>query len=464
MRRKKALPLAVAERPVTLLAQQAPAPLAGELRPPSDKSISHRAVILAMLAEGESRIEGLLMAEDVDATARACGVLGARLRQDENATLVDGTGGRGLNAPAEPLDMGNSGTAMRLLAGVLVAQPFDTTITGDASLLRRPMERIAAPLRKMGAVIRTRPNGCAPLEIEGGRRLRGIRYHSPVASAQVKSCLLLAGLHAAGETVVIEPGASRDHTERMLPVFGVDSPPGASVRGGSRLTAAELAIPADPSSAAFMMAAACLVPESELRLRDVGLNPTRSGFLQALESMGCDVRISARGRFGGEPVGNVEVRWRAGMKGITLGGGAIPAIIDELPMLMAMAALADGETRIRDAQELRVKESDRIAVMGSGLQALGFRVRMRPDGIDIEGQPGPGRQNQASGGEESVTIDAAGDHRCAMSFCILAQALERPLRIRGAAQIDTSYPGFLADLTQLGGLAKNEQEAANHAR
>lgn len=441
----------------TLLAHHAAGPLGGELRPPGDKSISHRALILATLADGQSRIEGLLRAEDVNAAAEACRRLGARIEFANGVTRVEGAGKAGLTVPDAPLDMGNSGTAMRLLAGVLAAQGFDSVLTGDESLRRRPMGRIAEPLRELGAVIRTAPGGCAPLEIEGGHPLRGIVYRSPVASAQVKSCVLLAGLYATGETRVIEPAPSRDHTERMLRAFGADMPGETAVRGGTRLQATELSVPADPSSAAFLLAAAAIVPESRIRLRDVGLNPTRTGFLEALHAMNCDVRISGHRDFGAEPVGEVDIRWHRGIRAIDLAAESIPAIIDELPALMVVAALADGVTRIRGAAELRVKESDRIAVMAGGLARLGFAVRERPDGMDVEGRP----QVRGSRDGGTVEVDAAGDHRCAMSFAVLAQALGTAVRIRGAAQIATSYPGFARDLSALGGAVSVEEEASH---
>ena len=449
--------IALTETAHTLLAHHASGPLGGELRPPGDKSISHRALILATLAEGQSRIEGLLRAEDVDATAKACRRLGARVKSANGVLRLEGVGKAGLTAPDGPLDMGNSGTAMRLLAGVLAAQGFDSVLTGDESLRRRPMERIAEPLRELGAVIRTAPGGCAPLEIEGGHPLLGIVYRSPVASAQVKSCVLLAGLYAAGETRVIEAAPSRDHTERMLRAFGADMPGDTAVRGGTRLQATELAVPADPSSAAFLLAAAAIVPESRIRLREVGLNPTRAGFLEALRAMKCDVRISGHRDFGAEPVGEVEMRWHRGIRAIDLAPESVPALIDELPALMVVAALADGVTRIRGAAELRVKESDRIAVMAGGLARLGFTVRERPDGMDIEGRP----QARGSGDSDTVEVDAAGDHRCAMSFAVLAQALGTAVRIRGAAHIATSYPGFVRDLSALGGAVSVEEEAAH---
>jgi len=444
----------------SLVARPAPGPLRGELRPPGDKSISHRALILSTLAEGQCRIGGLLKAEDIEATAGACRQLGAGFSEDGECLQVKGVGMNGLCAPMAPLDMGNSGTAMRLLAGILAAQPFDSVLMGDESLSRRPMGRIATPLREMGAVVRTRDNGCAPLEIEGGHELRGIRYRSPVASAQIKSCVLLAGLYASGETAVIEPGLSRDHTERMLRAFGVDMTGEAKVRGGTRLEATDLTVPADISSAAFFLAAGALVPESSIRLAQVGLNPTRTGLLQAMRAMGCDIRIENRLNLGEEPAGDVEIRWRPGTQAIDLPPEKVPSMIDELPVLMTLAALAEGTTRIRGAAELRVKESDRIAVMAKGLKGLGFRVRQLADGMDIEGRPvmaSPGSQRDT---EEPVEVDAAGDHRCAMSLCVLAQSLGRQVRIVGAAQIDTSYPGFVTDLSSLGGLASREGEAA----
>lgn len=450
--------MAMPEHPGVLLAQPAPAPLDGVLRPPGDKSISHRALILSSIAEGQSSIEGLLHARDVDATLNACRQLGAEMVSMPDGSLrVKGVGREGLEAPAVALDMGNSGTAMRLLAGVLAAQLFDSVLIGDDSLSRRPMGRITEPLSRMGAVVRTQPDGCAPLHIEGGHVLRGIRYRSPVASAQVKSCILLAGLYAEGETSVSEPAMSRDHTERMLRAFGAKIPAECAVLGGTRLRGTDLAVPADFSSAAFFLAAGALVPESSVLLERVGLNPTRAGLLDALQAMACDVRVSNRRTFGVEPVADVEVVYRAGIRGIDVSPGSVPAMIDELPMLAAVAACADGTTRIRGAAELRVKESDRIAVMCAGLRALGVEVRELPDGMEIEGSLNPAAGRGACDASP-VEVDAAGDHRCAMAFAVMAQALERPLRIRGAAHIATSYPGFVNDLQALGGVVRFEEE------
>jgi 3-phosphoshikimate 1-carboxyvinyltransferase len=321
------------------------------------------------------------------------------------------------------------------------------------------MGRIATPLREMGAVVHTRSDGCAPLKIEGGHELRGIRYHSPVASAQVKSCVLLAGLYASGETAVVEPASSRDHTERMLRAFGANLPEQTAVRGGTKLQATDLTIPADFSSAAFFLAAGAMVPESSVRLFEVGLNPTRTGLLEAMLSMGCDIRIESRRSFGEEPVGDVDILWQPGIHAIDLPPEAVPSMIDELPALMALAALAEGTTRIRGAAELRVKESDRIAVMANALERLGFRVRQLVDGMDIEGRPAMVTVGSQRDTRELVEVDAAGDHRCAMSLCVLAQALGRQIRIVGAEQIDTSYPAFMSDLNRLGGLVSTEKEA-----
>lgn len=444
---------AVSSSSPTILAGRATRPLAGSLTPPGDKSVSHRALILGALARGRSTIEGLLGSKDVEATAEACRQLGAHIKISDHHCTVDGIGASGMTAPGGNLDMGNSGTAMRLLAGVLAGQSFDSILVGDDSLSARPMNRIVTPLREMGAVINARENGCAPLHIEGGHQLTGIHYRSPVASAQVKSCVLLAGLFASGETAVTEPVQSRDHTERMLRTFGATDSNEPFVQGGSALTAVDLAVPADISSAAFAMAAASLVPGSQVRLRNVGLNPTRSGLVDAMRDMGCDLRIENQRWFGAEPVGDIEIRGTSGLSAVDLGGDDIPSMIDELPILMALAARAKGVSRIRDAAELRVKESDRIAVMAEGLELLGFRVQQYPDGIDIEGQPvtragGEGRPvlREAAPGN----VDGAGDHRCAMSFCVLAQTLDQQLKVDGCSNIDTSYPGFVTDLASLG--------------
>ena len=418
----------------------APAPLRGELVPPGDKSISHRALILSALAEGESTLIDLLDAEDVEATASACRQLGARIWLDGRLTRVRGCGGAGLRPPTQVLDMGNSGTAMRLLAGVLAGQNFDTEMTGDQSLRRRPMRRIVEPLSRMGARIETTVDGTAPLSIHGNPRLQGIDYHLPVASAQVKSCLLLSGLYASGSTCVTEPHTSRDHTERMLPVFGVPVRQPCCVQGGSPLRAGEVRVPADISSAAFFMVAAAMVPGSDIVLRNVGINPTREGIIRVMQAMGARLDILDHCDFGREPVATIRIRHTRDLAGTDIPESWVPSLIDELPAIMVLAAVTRGTTRIRGAAELRVKESDRLAVMAQGLEALGVRLKEYGDGIDIEGGP-------VQGGE----VDGAGDHRCAMSFSVLGQASAGSLTIRGAHHIDTSYPRFPEHLSMLGG-------------
>ncbi len=422
-----------------LTVRPAAGPLSGALRPPGDKSISHRALIFAGLADGTSTITGLLESGDTNATRRAMEQLGARFEPRDEALVATGIGGRGLSAPAGVLDMGNSGTAMRLLAGVLAGQPFDSTLSGDVSLNSRPMNRVIRPLQLMGATITSEEGGRAPLRIRGKGRLAAIDYASPVASAQVKSCVLLAGLYADGETRVTEPRLSRDHTERMLPHFGVTIGPGPSIRGGQSLHAADVAVPADPSSAAFLAAAALLVPGSDVTLRGVGVNPTRDGLYRVLERMGAALeRLNPREE-GGEPVVDLRVRYTERLEGVDVPPEWIPSMIDEVPVLLAVAARANGVTRVREAEELRVKESDRIAVMARGLAAMGHAVQEYPDGIDVTG--GEGR---------FAVVEASHDHRCAMSFAVLGLRTDGGVAIDGAEYIDTSYPGFRADLSSLG--------------
>ena len=423
-----------------LVTQPAAGPLLGELLPPGDKSISHRALIFASLAQGQSRIRGLLDSEDVQATASACRQLGMTDRFEGDERIVEGVGERGLQPPAAPLDMGNSGTAMRLLAGVLAAQPFDSVLTGDASLSRRPMKRIVAPLGQMGARIETSANGTPPLRISGRSDLRGIDYESPIASAQVKSCLLLAGLYASGHTSVREPLRSRNHTELMLPAFGVPLVGDCGVKGGSHLAGTSLRVPADISSAAFFLVAGALVPGSDVLLRDVGLNETRDGIVHVLQSMGADLAIRNRRRFGGEAVGDIRIRYAGLLKGVDIPPELVPSLIDELPVILALAAASQGTTRLRGAAELRVKESDRLAVMARGLETLGVGLREYPDGMDVEGGP-------VKGGR----VDGAGDHRCAMSFCVLGQVASAAVSVAGCENIDTSYPRFVDDLKSVGG-------------
>ena len=414
--------------------------LRGELLPPGDKSISHRAVIFSSLAEGESVITDILQSEDVKATTNACRQLGAKVITEGAVTRVLGTGGEGLKAPGQPLDMGNSGTAMRLLAGVLSAQSFDSELVGDESLSRRPMRRIVEPLTRMGARIETTGTGTAPLRIHGTPGLKGINYQLPVASAQIKSCVLLAGLYASGTTCVSEPLTSRDHTEKMFPGFGVELMPPNCVKGGRRLKAGRFTVPADISSATFFMVGAAIVPGSEVLLRNVGVNATRDGILRVLQEMGADLHVLDSRMFGQEPVADIRVRYTPRLRAIDLPESWVPSLIDELPAIMVLAAKASGTTRIRGAAELRVKESDRIAVMAAGLTKLGVSLKEYPDGLDIEGGP-------VHGGE----VDGAGDHRCAMSFCVMGQVASDRIRVGGAGYINTSYPDFVQHLKSLGG-------------
>ncbi len=431
-----------------LLTTPIDAPLRGTLQPAGDKSISHRALIMATLASGQSRIADLLDSEDVHATASACRQLGAHIENEDGDLRVTGTGESGLSAPAGVLDMGNSGTAMRLFAGVLAAQDFNSELIGDESLSRRPMRRIVEPLTRMGARIETTDSGTSPLRITGRPGLQGLDFDLPVASAQVKSCLLLAGLYATGITRVAEPQLSRDHTERMLPVFGVPLQPGCGVQGGSRLTAADIRVPADISSAAFFICAAAMIPGSDVTLRNVGINPSRDGILRFMQAAGADMEALNCRMFGQEPVADIRVRYSEDIHGADIPEEWIPSLIDELPIIMAMAAVIPGTTRIRGAAELRVKESDRLAVMAQGLGRMGVALQEYEDGIDIDGGRLSIPQDELNDGAH---VDGAGDHRCAMSFCILGQLAPAGLKVGGCSHIGTSYPGFTRHLQQLGG-------------
>ena len=409
--------------------------LAGDIEVPGDKSVSHRALMLAALADGRSRIDGFLEGEDTRATAAILAAMGVRIEASApGCRIVHGVGIDGLRAPAAALDCGNSGTAMRLLAGLLAGQAFDTVLAGDASLSRRPMLRVMAPLLAMGAGIESDDGERPPLRIAGGRRLRAIDYALPVASAQVKSALLLAGLYAEGETRVREPHPTRDYTERMLAAFGwpVSHSPGeASLQGGHRLRACDVEVPGDFSSAAFFLVAASLVPGASLRLRGVGVDPRRTGLLEALRAMGADIRESARRPGPCGAVADLEVR-HAPLRGIDLPEALVADMIDEFPVFAVAAACAQGRTRIRGAAELRVKESDRIRAMATGLRALGARVDETPDGMVIEG-----------GALHGGAVDSLGDHRIAMAFAVAGQRVgEGEVAIADVANVATSFPGF----------------------
>lgn len=415
--------------------------LRGELTPPGDKSISHRALIFSSLAAGRSELSGLLESEDTLATLRACEQLGAGVERSSDRIYITGTGGDLKPSSDGCLEMGNSGTAMRLLAGVLSGQDFNSVLSGDESLNSRPMGRIVVPLTMMGADIKASQRGTAPLSIHAVHRLQGIDYVSPVASAQIKSCVLLAGLFASGTTHVLEPRLSRDHTERMLPLFGVNLPAACSVNGGSRLKSTQFAVPGDISSAVFALAAAGMTPGSEVSVRRVGLNPTRTGFLRCLQAMGADFSVMNQSAQSTEPVGDVHLVFNAGLKAIDVPETLVPDMIDELPLLMALAATASGTTRIRGAAELRVKESDRLAVMAAGLRKLGVELKEYPDGMDITG-----------GKVSGARVASAGDHRCAMSFAVLGLVASERVEVEDAEFIATSYPGFIEDMNQLGAM------------
>jgi 3-phosphoshikimate 1-carboxyvinyltransferase len=409
--------------------------LAGRLRVPGDKSISHRSVMLGSLAEGVTEVSGLLEGEDVLSTLGAFRAMGVRAEGPQQGRLViHGVGLHGLKAPAQPLDMGNSGTAMRLMAGLLAGQKFDSTLIGDESLSKRPMKRVADPLARMGARIESNEGGRPPLRIKGGQTLRGIDYVMPMASAQVKSCLLLAGLYARGETAVTEPAPTRDHTERMLRGFGYEvnvSGRTASLHGGGRLKACRIDVPADISSATFFLVGASIAPGSDLVLEHVGINPTRIGVLNILRLMGADIALLNEREVGGEPVADLRVRY-AKLHGIEIPLEQVPLAIDEFPALFIAAACADGVTTLRGAEELRVKESDRIAVMARGLKALGADAAETPDGIVIRG-----------GGIKGGEVDSDGDHRIAMSFAMAALRASGPVTVRDCKNVDTSFPGFV---------------------
>ncbi len=411
--------------------------LSGQVRVPGDKSISHRALMLGALAEGDTQVSGFLEGEDCLATARALQALGVRLeRPAAEQVLVHGVGASGLAAAAAPLDMGNAGTAMRLMIGVLAPQRFDSTLVGDSSLMRRPMERVVVPLQMMGARIHT-AGGRPPVHIRGTPQLRAIHYSLPVASAQVKSALLLAGLAAAGTTRVTEPAPSRDHTERMLAAFGAKlTREGRTIglEGGQRLRATTVQVPADFSSAAFFLVAGCLAAEQPLWLTGVGVNPTRTGLLELLRRMGADIRVHPHAGAGpdAEPVADIEVR-KSALRGIAVPESLVPLAIDEFPAFFIAAACAAGETTVRGALELRVKESDRLAAMAEGLGALGVEHQLLPDGLWIRG----------AGSLGGGTVDSRGDHRIAMAFAIAALRARAPLEILDVANVATSFPGFV---------------------
>lgn len=416
-------------------------PLEGAITVPADKSITHRAIILSSLAEGTSRIINPLRGEDCLRTLDAFRMMGTRIDDRGGEIIVTGSGIDGLREPDNVIDCGNSGTTARLLCGVLSGQSFFTVLTGDDSLRNRPMERVTAPLSAMGARFFGRNGGTKlPMAVIGGR-LKPLRYESPVASAQVKTAILLAGLFLDGVTEVIEPGGSRDHTERMLPAYGADlQVDGLKVRlkGRSMLKARDMTVPGDLSSAAFFIVAALTVPGSSVTVLNVGVNPTRTGILDILERMGARIALENLRTVSGEPVADLHVDHTA-LKGVDIGGDLVVRAIDEFPAICVAAAMAEGETRITGASELRVKESDRIAVMTEGLRAMGIAVEELPDGMVING-----------GGElKPGRFRSYGDHRIAMAMAIASLNAEGTSSIEGAECIDTSFPGFFETLAGL---------------
>ncbi|MDJ0882027.1 MAG: 3-phosphoshikimate 1-carboxyvinyltransferase [Gammaproteobacteria bacterium] len=413
----------------------------GYIRVPGDKSISHRSIILSSIAHGTSEISGFLEGEDSLHTLQAFQDMGVNIEQTPSEIIVHGVGMQGLSKPTRALDMGNSGTAMRLLVGLLSGQVFDTQLIGDASLSTRPMKRVIDPIQLMGGEINSEADGTAPLWIHGGVPLKAIHYELPVASAQVKSCVLLAGLYADGITEVIEPAPTRDHTERMLRGFGcevISTQNKISMRGGQSLEATNIEIPADISSAAFFMVAASILPQSEMTLNHVGVNPTRIGIIDILELMGADITLINEREVGGEPVADIVVK-SAPLKGIEIPKHLVPLAIDEFPVIFVAASFAQGTTILTGAEELRVKESDRIQVMADGLNNLGVHAQATADGIVIQGGP-------VSGGE----VDSHGDHRIAMAFAVASLGAKTAITINDCDNVNTSFPGF-ADLANHAG-------------
>lgn len=408
--------------------------VSGSVRVPGDKSISHRSIILSSIAEGVSHICGFLQGEDSLNTIKAFQAMGVDIKRTDDQVTVTGVGLHGLRQPESALDMGNSGTAMRLLLGLLAGQKFDATLIGDESLSKRPMDRVIQPLMLMRAVIESNSAGTAPLVVRGGSNLMAIDYRLPMASAQVKSCILLAALYAEGVTTVIEPAPTRDHTERMLRGFGCEVETSTAlikIKGRQLLRATDIEVPADISSAAFFLVAGSIAVDTELTLTHVGINPTRTGVIDILKLMGADISIMNVRHIGGEPVADLVVR-SAVLKGIDIPQALVPLAIDEFPVLFIAAACAQGKTTLSGAQELRVKESDRIQVMADGLNTLGINAAPTSDGICIDG-------GSIGGGE----VESHGDHRIAMAFSIASIRATDTIRINDCANVNTSFPGFV---------------------
>ncbi len=418
--------------------------LYGDLQVPGDKSISHRAVMLGSIATGTTEITGCLMGEDVRSTIAAFSAMGVSINARENGQLsIEGRGYSGLNPPASQLDLGNSGTSMRLMAGLLAGSGMSVTMTGDQSLCARPMRRVTAPLGQMGAIVDTQPDGTPPLIITRATDLHAISYELPVASAQVKSAILLAGLRACGRTRIVEPAPTRDHTERMLRAFGAALEVVANeicIEGPQELTATSIAVPGDISSAAFFLVGAAMVEGAAVTIKNVGVNPTRIGVLEILRLMGADIELSNERSTGSEPLADLTVRGTR-LTGIDIPAALVPSAIDEFPALFIAAACAKGRTRLAEAGELRHKESDRIDMMAHGLEILGVKLTTSADGIEITG---------SERGFRAGRVASGGDHRVAMAFAVAGLKAAGPIEITDCSAIATSYPGFVDSARQLG--------------
>ncbi len=408
--------------------------LHGAIRVPGDKSISHRSIMFGSLAEGTSHISGFLEGEDSLNTLRVFQAMGVKINGPHDGKVtIEGVGMFGLTPPVQALDVGNSGTSMRLLAGLLAGQKFDVELSGDASLSKRPMKRVTNPLAEMGAKVETAEGGKPPLKITGNQSLNSFSYQMPMASAQVKSCCLLAGMYAHGKTCVTEPAVTRDHTERMLKAFGCDvqvSNATACITGPAKLIATDIDVPADISSAAFFMVGASIAKGSDITLKHVGINPTRTGVIDILKLMGADITLLNQKKVGGEPVADIQIK-SAGLKGIHIPENLVPLAIDEFPVLFVAAACAEGKTIITGAEELRVKESDRIQVMADGLQALGVDAVATDDGMIIQG-------GKITGG----TVHSHDDHRIAMAFAMASLCASDEIHIEDCDNVNTSFPNF----------------------
>ncbi|MDE3057258.1 MAG: 3-phosphoshikimate 1-carboxyvinyltransferase [Bacteroidota bacterium] len=422
-------------------------PLRGEITVPGDKSISHRAVMIGSLARGETAIEGFLEAADPLSTLHCIEALGVETRRSENVCTIFGKGIRGYRAPSRALDAGNSGTTMRLLSGILVGQSFESEITGDAYLRRRPMKRIIEPLKLMGGNISGTKEFTAPLKVLPSKQLRGIEYEMPVPSAQVKSAVLLAGLFAEGETHVVESHQSRDHTERMLglPVSKKNGKKNISVSGGKELQARNFYIPGDPSSAAFFVVAALITPHSDVVIKNIGVNPTRVGFLHLLQEMGGRISIENQREVGGEPIGDIHVRNSSLISNCILAGEIIPTIIDEIPVLSVAAAFANGSFEVKGARELRYKECDRISAVCRNLSLAGIDVEEHDDGFAFEAK----NFLLSSSRKPSIRFQSFNDHRIAMAFGVAGAAMKGTSMVENAECVDISYPSFWTTLQSL---------------